>query len=126
MSDEMLYYPKGRIAMGAGDLMDVESIKTNIKNNAKLKHTIRRSPSGVVMGTKEGSCSFDAILSEKGYERDYVSAILNGTIKQIRIKVPGETVTMSGVFTERDNDIPLDDAIKYSIQFIGKVTVTPI
>ena len=126
MSDEMLYYPRARIAAGNGDLMDIEDFSVEVKNNGKLKHTQRRSPSGVVKGNTEANVSFNAILSEKGWERDYVTAILNGTIKQIRVKVPGETIVISGIYTDRKVDAPLDDAIKYAVQFIGKPTVTPV
>lgn len=124
MSDELLYYPKGRLALGNGDLMDVEHVKVSVKNGAKLKHTLRRSPSGVAMGVKEASLTFDGTISEKGYERDYIGAVLNGTIKQLRIKVPGETLVFVGVPTDRDQDSPLDDATKFTVNWIGKASVT--
>lgn len=123
MADPLPYYPKGRIALGNGDLMDVENVKITVKNGAKLKHTLRRSPSGVVLGVKEVELSFEGTVSEAGYERDYIGAVLAGTVKQLRIKVPGETLTFTGVPTERGQELPLDDAIKFNVSWVGKVSV---
>jgi hypothetical protein len=124
MADLLPYYPKGRIALGNGDLYDVENVKITIKNGAKLKHTLRRSPSGVVKGVLESELNFEGIVSEAGYERDYIGKILNGTVTQLRIKVPGETITFTGVPTERSQELPLDDAIKFTVNWIGAVSVS--
>jgi hypothetical protein len=123
MSDSLPYYPKGRIALGNGDLYDVENVKITVKNGAKLKHTLRRSPSGVTKGTTEAEISFEGTVPESGYERDYIGKVLAGTVTQIRIKVPGETITFTGVPTERGMDLPLDDAVKFNVNWIGKVSV---
>lgn len=125
MSD-MLYYPKGRIAIGSGDLLQVIDFSVEIKNSAKLIHTLRTSPSGVTLGPKEATVSFNGVLDENGPERDYISAVLNGTIKQVRGKFPGITCTLSGVFTDKKIDTTIEDAIKFSCNFVGKVTVTPL
>lgn len=122
MSDDFKVYPKARVAFGVGDLVQAINVKTNLKNNAKLQHTLKRSPSGVTMGPKEGELSFDAICDEDGFERDYLKAVDKGTIVQLRVKFPGETMTFTGVFTERPSEGSVDDAVKYSCHLIGKAT----
>ncbi|HEX4334696.1 MAG TPA: hypothetical protein VH062_02215 [Polyangiaceae bacterium] len=120
MSDDFKVYPKARVAFGAGDLVQAVNVKTNIKNNAKLQHTLKRSPAGITKGPEEGEVSFDALVDEDGFERDYLKAVKALTIVQIRVKFPGETMTFTGAFTERPAEGSVDDAIKYSCHLIGK------
>lgn len=120
MSGEPLKkFPKGYMAMGNGDLMDVTNIKTSDTNGAKVVHTIRRNGAGVTTGVRETSVSFDAVVSESGPERDYIGMLTRGEIKQVRIKVPGETITINGVFSQLDRELPLDSEIKYSLTLVG-------
>jgi hypothetical protein len=121
MADPLPYYPKGRLAMGNGELMDIENVKVTTKNGAKLKHTLKKSPSGVTKGVLETELSFEGIVSENGYERDYIGRVINGTVTQLRVKVPGETLVFTGVPTERSMELPLDDAIKFTVSWVGKV-----
>lgn len=120
MSDDFSYYPKARLALGNGDLMDVTNVKHSIKNGGKIQATLRRNPSGVTTGVKESTLSFDGIVSEQGYERDYLTMVKNGVIKQLRLKVPGETLVFTGIPTERSTENALEDAIKFSVEWIGK------
>jgi hypothetical protein len=115
-------YPRGQIALGNGDLIDVISVKVSQTNNAKQVHTIRQKGAGITLGTEETTVSYEAVVSEDGQERDYFALVKKGTIVQLRIKVPGETITVQGAYQSRDFDLPLDDAIKLSLNFIGHTT----
>jgi hypothetical protein len=119
MADDQKLYPRGQLALGNGDLIDVTNVKHDITNNSKQIHTIRRQGSGITLGVQETTVSFDAVVSEDGAERDYLRDIKRGTIRKLRIKVPDETITINGVAQSRSLELPLDDAIKYSITFIG-------
>lgn len=119
MADEQKLYPRGRIALDNGDLMDVTNIKFDHTNNAKQVHTIRKKGAGITMGVEESTVSFDIVVSEDGLERNYINMVKRGRIKQVRIKVPGETMTINGVFKDQSYDIPLDDSIKLTMNFIG-------
>lgn len=112
-------YPKGQIAMGNGDLIDVTNVKYDHKSGAKQVHTLRRSGAGITMGNDESSISFDSVVSEDGPEVDFLRLVKKGTVKQIRLKIPGETITVNGVADSRSLELPLDGAIKMSINFIG-------
>jgi hypothetical protein len=112
-------FPKGFIAMDSGDLMDVTNVKTSDTNNAKQVHTLRQKGAGISLGVRETTVSFDAVVSETGPERDYIRMLNTGQIKQVRIKVPGETITVNGVVSSLDRELPLDAEIKYSITIVG-------
>lgn len=112
-------YPRGQIALGSGDLHDAVNIKVTHTNNAKQVHTIRQKGAGITLGTEETTVSFETVVSEDGPERDYFEAVKKGRIKQLRVKLPGETITVNGVFKSRDFELPLDDAIKLNLEFIG-------
>ena len=113
-------YPRGFIAMGNGDLIQVTNIKVDNVNGAKQVHTIRKKGAGIVFGHEECTVTFDAFVDEDGPERDYLKMLKNGDIKQVRIKIPGETLTVNGAVSHLSEELPVDAAIKFAITFIGK------
>lgn len=119
MSDELPIYERGSIAMDNGDLIQVTNVKVDQDRKNKLLHTLKRQGSGIVLGNEETTVSFDAITDETGPERDYMTLIRTGKVKKLRIKIPGETFSVVGVCGKRSIDIPLDDAVKFSIEFMG-------
>jgi hypothetical protein len=112
-------YPRGYIAMGSGDLLQVTNVKIDHVNNAKQVHTIRQKGAGITMGVEETTVSFDSVVDEDGPERDFLKQLKKGSFKQIRIKIPGETITINGTVSALSKELPLDDAIKFSITYIG-------
>lgn len=112
-------YPRGYVAMGNGDLIQVTNVKVDHVNNAKQVHTIRQRGAGITFGNEETTVSFDAVVDEQGSERDYLKMLKRGEIKQLRIKVPGETISINGAVSALSKELPLDSEIKYSITFIG-------
>jgi hypothetical protein len=121
MADTTLLYPRGQIALGSGDLIDVTNVKLDLSNGAKQVHTIRQKGAGVTTGIEESTVSFDAVISDQGEERDYFVLLKKGRIRQLRLKVPGRTITINGTVSTLGLELPLDDAIKESITFIGKM-----
>jgi len=116
------YYPKGRIALGSGDLIDVTNVKVDTTNNSKQVHTLRKKGAGITMGTEETTVTYDAVISEDGPERDYFALVKSGLIKQLRIKVPTKTISVNGIYKDVGLELPLDDSIKESLTFIGHMT----
>lgn len=121
MPTEQLVYERGRIAMGSGDLIDVTNVKIDLTNNGKQVHTLRQKGAGNVLGTEETTVTFDYVVSDQGEEADYFAMCKNGTIKQLRLKIPGRTMTVNGIYKDVSIEMPLDDAIKGSCTFIGKM-----
>lgn len=112
-------YPRGQIALGSGDLIDVTKVSYTHTNNAKQVHTIRQKGAGITLGTEETTVGFDAAISADGAERDYFKAVKKGLIQKLRIKVPGETITVNGAFKDRNFELPLDTEITLALMFIG-------
>ncbi len=122
MSAEQLLYPRGRIAMSTGDLVDCTNVKIELTNNAKQIHTIAQKGAGITQGNQETSVTFDMVVSENGPERDFLGYLKQGLIKQLRLKLPGLTMTVNGMVKQISTELPLDDAIKQTITFIGRMT----
>lgn len=121
MSDAFPNYPRGGIAMGNGDLVQVTNVKGKYTNGAKLKHSIKKTPSGYTLGHREVSGTFETEVPEGGMERDWWDLVRNGTVKQVRIKFPGTTKALDIVCSDLDFELPSDDAIKKTIGFIGQL-----
>ena len=120
MAEEQLRYPQAYLAMDNGDLVQVTNFTANITNNAKQKHTLRKSGAGISFGVTESTVNFDSIIDEDGAERDYWKAVKLKQLKQILIKEPGgRALTYNGAFQSLGADGPLDDAYKLSPVFIG-------
>lgn len=121
MSDELKKYPRAQIGHGAGQLMQAENVKLSINPNVKLKHTLARTPSGYVTGTREATLSFKLNIDEDGPERDFYTALNNSTVENFRLMVPGITWRVSGPISKHDIDGPLDDAVTIDIEVLCKV-----
>lgn len=119
MANQKLY-PRGRIALQTGDLIDCTNVKIDQTNNSKQVHTILQRGAGITQGNEETTVTFDLVVSEQGPERDWLGMLKKGTVKQIRMKLPGLTITVDGVVKQISTELPLDDAIKQTITFIGK------
>ncbi len=122
MSDTMRLFPKAAIAQGAGDLVSVTNFNVDFTNNAKVKHTLRRKAAGITLGNEECTVKFDLEADETGLERDFITDVKRGTIKQLRIKLPGATTLVcKGAYSQASIDQPMDDACKVSMTFIGSL-----
>jgi len=125
MADKLKIYPKGAIAMGNGNLLQVTNVRHVVKTSgSKVIHTLQQSARGVFKGPEESELSFDAMSDEDGFERDYLKMVKNGTIRQLRLKVPGETIAFEGAATERSLELAVDNGVKYSVAMIGKSEVS--
>lgn len=122
MSLEQPIFPRGQIALDTGDLIDVTNVKISTTDNSKQVHTIRQKGAGITQGVEETTITFEAVVSEFGEEADWMAFVKTSTIKQLRIKLPGRTITANGKFNSIDYELPLDDSIKASLSFIGHVT----
>ena len=120
-TNELKNYPRGQIAIGNGDLQQATLARFNYTNNGKLKHTLRKSPSGFVLGTTECTGSFDLEIDEDGPERQAFDRITDGVVTNFRFKMPLVTKTIEGIMTSVDVEEPLDDAVRFSVSFIGKL-----
>ena len=117
----MALYPKGRIAMGNGDLADVTDVQIKTTNGGKQVHTLRKRGAGTTLGKEETSVTFKSAVTEDGPERDYWKMCQKGQVKTLRIKLPAKTLTVEGIYTEVDGELPIDDAVHVNCTFVGKL-----
>jgi len=122
MANGETIYPRGSVALGSGDLMDVTNVKISIADGSKQVHTIRQKGAGTTQGVEETSITFDAVIGEDGEEADWLALVKKHLVKQLRLKIPGRTITANGKFSTVDYELPIDDAIKLSVTFIGHTT----
>ena len=119
---EQLLLPQSYLAMGSGDLVQVQDFRVTLTDNSKQVHTLRRKGAGITQGVEESTVTFNSVLDEDGSERDYWRLVQKKIVKQIRAKAPGgKTLVINGKFSGVDLDGPLDDATKIACTFIGKM-----
>jgi hypothetical protein len=122
MGDSLQRYPRGQIGHGSGALIEVENVDLDVKTNSKLKHTLARTPSGYTTGTREATLSFKMNIGENGPERDFYTALDNGSVQGFRLLLPGAlTFRVTGVVNSNKYGVPLDDAVTVDIEVICKV-----
>lgn len=119
MSDEYELYPRGAIAMGNGELVQVTNVKVSYTNAAKNIPTIRSAFSGFVVGEASLTGSLDTVVPASGEERDYWAMVEKGTVKQVRLKLPGKTKAFNIVFDKVDIELPVGAPIAMNLTFIG-------
>lgn len=118
--NELEVFPRAYIAQGNGDLVKVTNFSWGLSNGAKIKHTLRKPGAGATVGPSEVMISFDFLVGEDGFERDYIRDCQQGRVRQLRSKVPGGAVlTTNGVYQSVDLDAPLDDAVKGTCKFVA-------
>lgn len=117
---ELPFFPRGQLSFGAGDLTQVSDVSFNFTNNGSLRHTLKRSPAGKVLGNTELSGSFTVLVDEDGPERDYFTRVENGEDVSMRLKLPGVTKNIVGFLTSIDGTIPVDNAVELSVSFSGR------
>jgi len=119
MAQDFQFFPKARLALDNGDLVDVNSVTVSATNNAKLIHTLRKSPAGYTDGTQEVSLSFEGVISDSGQETDYKALVQRSISKQFRFKLPGgDTFVLNSRITKVDWKVDTENATTFSVEAI--------
>jgi len=119
---EQELFAKAFLAQGNGDLVRVTDFSVTTTNNGKQVHTLREDGAGVTLGVRESTVSFNFVVGERGFERNYIKDVQDGKIVQLRAKFPGgKVLTLNGIYTNVKLDGSIDDATKGSCEFVGKL-----
>ena len=118
-NDKLPMFVKGQISIGNGQLQFATTAKFSASNGAKLKHSMRRSPSGFVLGHNEVTGSLELDLTADGPERDWLKFLVKGEMKQALFEIPNMDTALNIVVSSTDIDMPSDDAIHQTVAFIG-------
>lgn len=128
MSDnkDFLDYPKGQVALGAGDLVDCADITMSFEDGEKVLATLRLNPAGSTHGMRSCTASFKSLISNEGLERDYMTNYRKRTVMQLRLKVPGLVFTCTGRFSKPQIVANVDNAIEFTVTLVGKASADPV
>jgi len=115
-------FPKGHVALGAGDLIDVFDWGFEGGDGEKIVATIRANPAGSTFGTRSGKLNISAAISHAGFERDWFGKWTKREVVEIRLKLPGLTITVTGRLTQPRVTGNVDDFVKFMVAVIGRPT----
>jgi len=116
------FYPNGRIALGNGDLEQVTDVNYTETNSAEVMSTLREAQAGIKVKPRAGATvTFNANIPESGSERDYLTQMRRKQIKDLRIKVPGKTLSVTGLPNSVGYALSSEGAIVHAISYIGFV-----
>jgi hypothetical protein len=121
MADDTILpvYPRGDVSLGGGSLVTVKDVRVTARSGRRLKHSLRRTPSGVTEGQRELDVALSVEIPETGDERDWWALFLSGTKQSIRLKLPGQTREIIAVLSEESFGMTVEDAIQHGLTFIG-------
>lgn len=122
--EEFANYPKPRIAMGGGDLVDVYDLTINGEDGETAVHTLRRNPAGSTGGKRTFKIAFKSALSEAGPERSYLRDYMKRKVLSMRVKMPGITMTIKGRLTSPAIAGNLDSFISMDFTLLGAMSFT--
>jgi hypothetical protein len=118
--NEQKQYPRGQVSFGAGDLIQCINAKFTFVNGAKVQSTLRRNPSGVILGNKSVTANFDCKVDEDGPERDWVGLVNSGKPQQARFKFPGgKTYTLNVTVSQLDAASSMEDGCDHNVTLVG-------
>jgi hypothetical protein len=115
-------YPKGQVAVQGGDLQDAYDINCAFTDGETLVHTFKGKgqASGSTGGKRSCKITFKSALGKAGFERDYLGNWEKRKVIEVRLKVPGKTITCTGRLKEPNWTSNLDSFIDFSVTIEGK------
>lgn len=114
-------FPGGQLAIGNGVAQYATTMKLDANNNAKLVHTMAQSPAGYSRGNTEISGSFDSEIPAVGEDFDTIQAVVLGTPKTFRFKIPGSVKIIQGLLNSASLSGAAGESCKMTANFIGWV-----
>lgn len=124
--EDFFDYPKGRFALGPGDLIDVVDVNLAFEDGETVVSTLRANPSGSYHGKKSVKATFKSAISHLGFERDWMGLYLRRDVVEGRLKVPGLTFIITGRLTTPGLTTNVDNMIELSKTIIGRWRTSPV
>lgn len=126
MADDFLDYPKGRIALGAGDLQDVSDWTLTYSDGEKHVNTLRKSGAGSTSGPRNCSLSITSKMSESGFERDWMGNYRRRRPQMFRLKLPGgDVISIKGRISNPSIVSNVDGEVTFTATIVGKDQAEP-
>jgi hypothetical protein len=119
--EELQAHPRGQIVYAGSQLMSATMGKFTLNPNVSLKHTLAHTPNGYVFGNEECSGTFDCDVSEVGPERDWIAEVKAKKVKKITFEIPTLQYEIEMVLGQIDLEVPLDNAVRFTVAWVGKI-----
>lgn len=123
---DFLDYPKGQVGFEAGDLVDCADITIAFEDGEKVLATLRQNPAGSTHGMRSGKATFKSLISNEGFERDYMGAYRKRKVVKVRLKVPGLVFSCVGRLSQPQIVANVDNAIEFTVTVVGRVAADPV
>jgi hypothetical protein len=120
MADDFADYPKARVSIEGGDLIDCYDAALTYTDGEKVVNTLRQNPAGSTGGARSASLALKCAISQAGYERDFFGHYKKRKVVQARVKIAGKTHVITGRFTSPTVNSNVDNFVDFGIQLLGK------
>jgi hypothetical protein len=120
MSDEFGDFPKARVSIEGGDLIDCYDAALTYSDGEKVVNTLRQNPAGSTGGPRSASLALKSAISEAGFERDFFGHYKKRKVVQARVKISGKTFVVTGRFTNPTINSNVDNFVDFGITLLGK------
>jgi hypothetical protein len=119
-------YPKGKIAVEGGELQDCYDVNLSFEDGETDVHTFRNAgqPSGSTAGKRKATVTFKSAISRAGFERDFLGRWNRRRVTQVRVKIPGKTVTITGRYRNPQFTTNADNFVDFQITHAGKYSLS--
>ena len=119
--DQLKAHPRGQVSFNGSRMKQATMGRFNIKTGAKIKHTLAVQANGYVIGNIECSGTIELDISEMGPEFQYIQLAKVGKVCSFIFEIPTLQIEFAGVIEGIDGDLGIDDAVKISLAWVGRV-----
>ncbi len=118
---ELKAHPRGQIAVEGSQLMQAVMGRFSFTNGAQLKHTLARSPNGVVLGVRDCNGSIEIDVAEDGIEQPWYTLVRTGKRVNAQYEIPTLNCEIEMVLSGVDTELPVDNSVKLTVNWVGKL-----
>ena len=124
MSKEYLDYPKASVSFQGGELMDNFEVSIERDVGEQTVHTFRNKGEacGSTSGKQKTTVTLKNAIPETGMERDYFGNLRKRKVLNVRVKVPGKTISITGRMNKLSMSSAVDGFISLDIGVEGSST----
>jgi hypothetical protein len=123
--EDMLTHSRGQVVIAGSRVIQCVMARCSIKKGAKVKHTLNRQGNAIVYGNAEVSGTIELDLTDEGPERDWIGELLSQKKYNTHYEIPLYNIHFQIGLDTADVEMPLDDAIKLTLNFVGAIRGGP-
>ncbi len=121
MAELTKYEGVGEIYVNARLLAEASKMTVTITSNDNEVNTMKRGFAGFSDGPTKVAISVESAIPKKGFESDFVTAVVQKKAVRITVKSGGKRITVNGRFTQSEFSNSVDAPALLTGQFMGGV-----